>query len=326
MKRVSDINNKKWLPLIYPTKKHAEADQIRARKLQSCTLDWCRQFFSEKIPDFEKALAKLDTGLFSVLVYGEATKEAAQFLSDFMAWWFLLDDHLESGHDKEESPKKRHALFRSYITSLQGSAIAGEIEDSFVLAARELGRRLPQFARPELCKRFCDAMKNWLFKGIEKEMAICGDPSKTSVERYFQIRPYSSGVLPTLYLGELASDLMPQDKALRPAISDILNSAGKIIYLGNDIFSYHKEVNRPCNFNLAMILKREKDLSQKEALTECARYHNEAVKEYIALKEGLKERGADRWLQGIDNVLAGLIAWQMSAKRYQAGDCFWYWE
>ena len=325
MKKSSE-NNTQWLALTYPADSRPVADQIRARRLQVNTQEWCKEFFANDIPNLEKVLIKLDTGLFSVLVYPGAKTEAAQFLSDFMAWWFLLDDRLECGHNKEQSTKKRHALFRSYIASLQGSAAIGEIEDCFVLAARELGRRLPQFAGPALCQRFCDSMKNWLFKGIEKELAICGNPEKNDVDSYFQIRPFSSGVLPTLYLGELASVQIPHGKAHNPLIDEFLEKAGRLIYLGNDIFSYHKEVDRPCNFNLAIILKREKALSEKGALTECARFHNEALCEYLELKARLKELSVGAWLQGMDNVLTGLIEWQMSAKRYQVENCFWYWK
>lgn len=314
-----------WLALKYPADKHPVIDEIKARRLQLGTIDWCRKFFKNEIANLEEALSRLDTGLFAVLVYPGAKEEAACFLSDFMAWWFLLDDRLESSHDDEEDSKKRRALFRSYITSLCGSNAIGEIEDAFVLSARDLGRRLPQFARPELCKRFCDAMENWLFEGIEKELAICGDPSKTCTESYFQIRPFSSGVLPTLYLGELASAPMPLEALQSELIKDFLNEAGEIIYLGNDIFSYRKEVKRPCNFNLAIILKKDLAFNEMEALKECARLHNKAVDQYKSLKARLGETVPGPWLESIDNVLAGLIAWQMSAKRYQTGECFWYW-
>lgn len=325
MKNLSQ-NGDKWLALTYPADRRPRADLEVARKLQSNTLDWCRQFFLKHIPQLEKALARLDTGLFSVLVYPGAKKEAAQFLSDFMAWWFLLDDRLESRHDRLLSAEKRHTLFKSYMAALRNDDGAGEKEDSFIASARDLGSRLPKFARPGLCRRFCDSMEDWLFKGVEKEMAICGDPSKKDVASYFQIRPFSSGVLPTLYLGEAASAEIPRQEAQNPMIAEFLKKAGEIIYLGNDIFSYHKEVKRPCNFNLAIILKRQQSLSEQSALNDCARYHNEAVSEYIALKNRLRETGADLWLQGMDNVLAGLIAWQRSALRYEAGNCFWYWE
>ncbi|MDT8318634.1 MAG: terpene synthase family protein [bacterium] len=325
MKKISDNNKNKWLPLRYPADGGAEVDQIRARQLQLNTVEWCRKYFLEDLPHLEKTLAKLDSGLFSVLVYPGATKESAQFLSDFMAWWFLLDDMLECKQNKEVPEKKRRALFRSYISSLQGNAVAGEIEDCFVLAARELGRRLPQFACAEFVKRFCDSMKSWLFKGIEKELVICGDPSKSAVESYFQIRPFSSGVLPTLYLAELASAKMPLEKIHSQQVGDFLKKAGRVIYLGNDIFSYHKEAKGGCNFNLAAILQREQSLSETAAISECARYHNEAVAEYIELKGELREPPLGLWLQGIDNVLAGLIEWQNSALRYGAGTCFWQW-
>ncbi|MDH3972888.1 MAG: hypothetical protein OEV42_01295, partial [Deltaproteobacteria bacterium] len=310
---MSHNNNEKWLALSYPGERRSGADPAFARQLQDNTRQWCKEHFSKDISQLEKTLAKLDTGLFSALVYPGAGRKAAQFASDFMAWWFLLDDRLESSRKRRQSEKKRHALFRSYIASLEGSHAFGDIEDCFVPAARELGRRLPQFARPELCKRFCHAMKMWLFEGIEKEPAICGDPSKTDVDSYFHIRPFSSGVLPTLYLGELASAEMPFDKVHSLLLDAFLKKAGEIIYLGNDIFSYHKEVKRPCNFNLAMILKREKAISEQSALLECARYHNEAVSEYLELKARLEESGAGAWLQGMDDVLSGLILWQQSA-------------
>ena len=244
MKRDSDKESEKWLALKYPSDRGAEADQIGARRLQVSTLEWCERHFSGEIAHLKKALSRLDTGLFSVLVYGGASKEAAQFLSDFMAWWFLLDDRLECEQSDEGSRKKRHALFRSYISALKGCAVPGEIEDCFVLAARELGRRLPQFARAEFIKRFSDSMKSWLFKGIEKELALCGDPSKSGVKSYFQIRPFSSGALPTLYLAELASAHITLGKAHNPLIGELLEKAGQVIYLGNDLFSYHKEARR----------------------------------------------------------------------------------
>ena len=325
MKRDSHKESEKWLALKYPSDREAEADQIGARRLQVSTLEWCERHFSGEIAHLKKALSRLDTGLFSVLVYGGASKEAAQFLSDFMAWWFLLDDRLEREQSEEGSGKVRHALFRSYISALQGSAVPGEIEDCFVLAARELGRRLPEFTRAEFIKRFSDSMKSWLFKGIEEELALRGDPSKSGVKSYFQIRPFSSGALPTLYLAELASAHITLGKARNPLIGELLEKAGQVIYLGNDLFSYHKEARRGCNFNLVRILQREKGMNEREAISECARYHNEAVDRYIALKGHLKESPDRLWLEGIDKALAGLIEWQNSVLRYRIGDCFWYW-
>jgi len=325
MKKKNHKTSGPWLALNYPANSRPNADDIKSDAIQMKTLEWCKIFFSDHIYHLKKNLKNLHTGRFALLVYPKTSQETSQFLSDFMAWWFLLDDRLESGYYREEDPKKRRALFRSYISSLRGSQTKGEIEDCFVLAARELGCRLPQFARAELCKRFCDSMEKWLFGGIEKELAICGDPKKTTVENYYQIRPFSSGVLPTLYLGELASAPMPHSGEKSEIIRELLIKAGQVIYLGNDIFSYHKELKRPCNFNLAIILKREKGLSEEEALTECARYHNEAVTKYIALKEELRKGGEGLWLKGMDNVLAGLIAWQLTALRYQGGNCFWHW-
>ena len=325
MKLDSHKESEKWLALRFPSDGRAEADEVGARRLQVATLKWCERYFLGEIAQLETALSSLNTGLFSVLVYGGASREAAQFLSDFMAWWFLLDDRLECEQSGEGTGKRRRALFRSYVSAIKGNAVAGEIEDCFVLAARELGRRLPEFARAEFIKRLSDSMKGWLFKGIEEELALRHDPSKAGVESYFLIRPFSSGALPTLYLAELASAHITLEKARKPLIGELLESAGQVIYLGNDIFSYHKETRRGCSFNLAVILQKEKGMDEREALSECARYHNEAACRYMALKGELEGSAERRWIEGIDRALAGLIAWQNSVQRYGLEHSFWHW-
>ena len=325
----SDKGNNKWLALEYPSRSEAVADQVGARRLQLVSIEWCKSYFTGEIDHLEKALSGLDTGLFSVLVYPGASREAAQFLSDFMAWWFLLDDRLECGHIEEGAGKRQQALFRSYINALDGSAVVGEIEDCFVLAARELGLRMPEYARAEFIKRFSDSMKSWLFKGIEKELALRRDPPKSDVESYFRIRPFSSGALPTLYLSELASTHINLKEASNPLIAELLEKAGRIIYLGNDIFSYHKEAGRGSSFNLAVIMQRTKGMDEREAISECARYHNEAAIRYMELREQLDSfphsSPGRSWLNGIDRVLAGLVAWQNTVLRYRVEDPFWYW-
>jgi hypothetical protein len=166
-------------------------------------------------------------------------------------------------------------------------------------------------------------MADWLFEGITGELACRRQGAEISTDQYLKVRHFSSGAIPTLYLGELAmagnTGPFPPTLLVKP----FLEQAARIIFLANDIFSFPKEQHDPSPFNLVQIIRNRLGGDLGQALAECAGHYNRAVTGYRQIRDELWADDANReWLARMDDVLAGLISWQSMAGRYDGGNCW----
>ncbi|MEN8136037.1 MAG: hypothetical protein ABFS18_10970 [Thermodesulfobacteriota bacterium] len=281
------------LILRHPTGSCCLPRRADARLLQARTVAWCGT--NRLLTDnsrAEETQAGLNPGLFSVLVYPQADEDAAQLLSDFMAWWFLLDDGLESMADLPPATAGNSRQFEIYSTALADQQPSGTTNVSISVAS-EIGHRLQLLSLDSWHRRFCAAMSDWLFKGITEEL-VCRQNEQhkagIGIDQYLNIRHFSSGAIPTLYLGELAKTGRP---CLRPAstlVEAFLEQAARIIFLANDTFSFTKEQNEPAPFNLILIIQQRLGGDLGRALAECADHYNRynrAVECYLQIRDEL---------------------------------------
>ncbi|WP_437656125.1 terpene synthase family protein [Sorangium sp. So ce1182] len=261
------------------------------------------------------------------LAYPSATGGVAQFLSDFIGWYLLLDDTMESLIQPDFAQPSLSSLFDRYLRALtEPDACSGDPQDGLLQGALDLGARLRALGSPAWRARFCGAMRTYFHRGVLAEVEHRSARTVPGLREYVELRAESSGSYPIFDLIEVASGQeLPATVAEHPAMRELRKVAAVVISWANDVLSFHKERRRPHALNLPGLLMHHQGMDDEHALQRSVLMHNEEMRWFVAIKQQLLGwSGADgvavrSWLQGLDVVMRGLLEWQLLAARYTHG-------
>lgn len=275
-----------------------------------------------------RSLERMRSDLATVLAYPAAHGEAAQFISDFIGWYLLLDDELESssGHG-EDDLRRMPALFDQYLDALTDpSAFQAPDMSGLLRGALDLGARVDGLASPAWQARFWESMRTYFYHGVLPEMTHSVRKTLPSLTEYTELRIDSSGWYPISDLIELSSGMeLPTEVAAHRLVQEIRKVAAITISWANDILSFHKEQTGQRGLNLPFLLMSDCDLQEAHALRATAGIHNAEMRRYLSLKQeaqsvnGFDSAAMRSWLRNMDIVMRGLLEWQFLAARYTQG-------
>lgn len=304
----------------------------RHEELLTATLRWSveRGVVRPASPT-QRSLARMRSDLATVLAYPTAREGAAQLISDFIGWYLLLDDALESsGGPGDAMLAAMPSVFERYLEALAGarapdSPAASHASGELLQGALDLGARLRLLGGPAWQARFLGSMRTYFFQGVLPEMTHYARGTLPSLTEYTDLRVDSSGAYPIFDLIEVASGReLPEEIAAHPLIRELRRAAALTISWANDVLSFHKETqpNRTGALNLPYLLMADGELSEQQAFIVTVGIHNGEMKRYLRLQQAVREDAVlDRaivraWLRDLDVVMRGLLEWQLLAARY----------
>ncbi|WP_437763008.1 terpene synthase family protein [Sorangium sp. So ce281] len=274
-----------------------------------------------------RSLKRMRSDLATVLAYPAATGNVAQFISDFIGWYLLLDDTMESLIHPTAKPSVLPARFDEYLSALAEPDISREpTQDRLLHGALDLAVRLRALSSVAWRSRFCESMRTYFYCGVLAEIEHRTAGTYPRLRDYVELRVDSSGSYPIFDLIEVASGHeLPAAIAAHPAMRELRKAAAVVISWANDILSFHKERGRPYALNVPALLMHHSGMSEEEALHTAVFMHNDEVRRYISIKQRmLGWTGADgvtvrAWLHHLEIVMRGLLEWQLLAARYTYG-------
>jgi hypothetical protein len=302
----------------------------RHEELQAATLLWSvERGVVRPASPAHRSLARMRSDLATVLAYPGARGHSAQLISDFIGWYLLLDDELESSGARDDlTLAAMPSIFDRYLEALAGACgpcPAGEAPGELLRGALDLGVRLRALGSPAWQARFLRSMRTYFDQGVLPEMIHYAHGTLPSMSEYAELRVDSSGSYPIFDLIELASEReLPERIAAHPLIRELRRSAALTISWANDVLSFHKEKHpdRTGALNLPRLLMTDGGLSEQQAFQVSVGIHNGEMRHYLRLQQAVREDAAldpatvQPWLRDLDVVMRGLLEWQLLAARY----------
>ncbi len=313
------------MKLLYPPWLHA-APNPGHEALFTETVSWAlRQRVVEPSSPSLYSLERMRSDLATVHAYPTASGERAQFISDFIGWYLLLDDALEAIGPEESCLPRMSARFdRCFAALTRPGEFTEEEPDGLVRGALDLGRRVRALSGPAWLARFHESMRTYYHQGVVHEIAHGMRGTLPDFAAFTNFRVESSGSYPIFDLIELARGReLPLEVATHPAIQKLRRVAALVISWANDILSSHKEHRNP--LNQPVLLVRHKGMEARQALNETVAMHNAEMLRFMAMKRNvLREATLDTssvrgWLDDLVMVMRGLLEWQLRATRYTSG-------
>lgn len=317
------------MKLLYPPWLHG-APRPGHEELLTETVSWAlRRRVVEPASPSLPSLERMRSDLATVHAYPTATGERAQFISDFIGWYLLLDDALEAIDSEEGCLPRMSARFDRCFAALTRPGEFEEEEeeeepDGLVRGALDLGRRVRALSSPAWQARFHESMRTYYHQGVVHELAHGIRGTLPDFAAFTNFRVESSGSYPIFDLIELAGGReLPFEVATHPAIRRLRRVAAIVISWANDVLSSHKEHRNPLNH--PVLLVRHKGMEARQALNETVAMHNAEMLRFMAMKQSVLEEATLNtscvrgWLDDLVMVMRGLLEWQLRATRYTSG-------
>ncbi|MGP3989227.1 terpene synthase family protein [Streptomyces sp. 3N207] len=313
----------RYCPL--PTVRHPD-EAVLARH----TADWISQFAPALTPG-QKARAR---GNDCPGFYGRITPRAPADRLQLAVDWCTLMFHLDDVHD--EGPAAHHAgAFADLATRLvrvleAPDARVDRPEDTFMPPTRDLALRAHRWATPTQIRRCAEAHRAW-FLAMLWEFGHRAAQSTPALNDYAHLRRHTAAGAATLAWAEIIDgEEIPERELSSPLVQALTELAFTTAAFDDDLFSYGKELwvarsegAPPSGLGLVEILRRERSCSQQEALQAATELCNRLTHRYIELRERAAPRASGplhAYLDHLDHLLPGNLAWGLSADRYRNPD------
>lgn len=286
-----------------------------AREAESVVLGWLEQLGCTSA-EIGRA-RQFDVAGYVGIPFPSISRETTIRIAKHLTLWLLWDDvHVESlEHGWRIEP--------THVLEGRRPARLTRFDEGWwqlfsALAARRSARWL---------RDLCDAMITWSDAARAEAIAI-DDWSRTGARPTFEAqlatRIVTIGMYPTFHLLEDALDHeLPRALHDDPVLAQLKKTSGEIVGLGNDIFSFGKDLALG-RLNLVSTLQHEADLSGADALERIVRMHDRALETFDRLAASVGSWSADedpwvaRWLEDVRYASLGFGLWEARAPRYAA--------
>ncbi|MFH9246334.1 hypothetical protein ACH4LK_12985 [Streptomyces lydicus] len=187
-------------------------------------------------------------------------------------------------------------------------------------ALDDLVHRTHDLLTPFQLRRFAEGARDWLL-GAGWRTAQAERGRMPGLTDYAGLGALANGTRFSLTWADSANGIdLPPNTLYAPPVQAVTDAAGWIVAADNDLFSYNKDDDQePWEQNLINVLAHERGCVPGEAVAEAVALRDRVMTLFLRLRAQLA-RGADeqlqRYLDSLQNYIAGSIAWQNVAPRY----------
>ncbi|WP_329075021.1 terpene synthase family protein [Streptomyces niveus] len=283
------------------------------------SIRWTQKFAFGHSP--EKLLAYGGGGaLLTTHLFPWARGEAAQVLSDYSAWAFLINDSVIP----PDADRPLGDVVEEIARCVQVCWTAGALPDCttpLVVAAGEVFDRMKRVLTPIQFVRFTRTQTEWL-QTMLWELAMRERGHHPGVNEYIAMRIGAVGCFATLgYIDGLAMTKLPETELSTPKVRAACLAALFAAALDNDRYSLTKEAGRP-KYNIFSALRTDDpNLTEAQSITEGIALRDRILHLYTRLRaEILPTASLDlrRYLHCVENVVSGNLYFGTHALRYYA--------
>lgn len=269
--------------------------------------------------------------------YPDADEDGLLLGTKFMAWFFLVDDVLDSDSKQSEevsfSPEQEETFIKRIIHVLSTGEIAEDVTplELFTLDLRKHAQRLCGEERKE-------SFEGWVLDTIEWAKSIIPlnrtmNMKSIDPQVLFYFRKINIGVYPTISCGEVIRRVK-LSSSLRNSLvwRSILEETAMITLLCNDIYSYEKESkayiadpSQPFPCNSLFLLQHKQSLSLEKAFLKQSQVIQEGWDRVNFMLESLKSDSKMnitlddlKQVEQVIDLLLGQYYWSIECGRYSS--------
>lgn len=266
-------------------------------------------------PEETARASRFDAAGYVGIPFPSLPYESTVRIAKYLSMWLLWDDV------QVECLENRWRIEAAHVLARRPPSEMTRFDEGWWQLFREFGERRSRVWIQDVCR----AMEIWNEAAVKEALAIqryrqLG--TRPSFEEQMEMRIATIGMYATVYLLEDAYDSeLPRAFHADPTVLRIKRLANQIVGLGNDIFSFGKDLKEG-QINLTSTLMAEADIGAGEALERLIRMHDAALTEYDELASRVVGWGSEidevivRWLQDVRYASFGFTSWESGAPRY----------
>ncbi|KAF7984104.1 hypothetical protein HWV62_16714 [Athelia sp. TMB] len=257
-------------------------------------------------PKAQTAFNKGAFGLLCALTFPKVNHYHLRSYCDLMHTVFALDEHTDvcdGPGAKAICDAAMDAIMHPDKPCPQGESVIGEI-------ARQFWKRASAKA-PKVCQeRFVNVWRAYLDAVVvqaerRSSSYIC------TIDEYWASRRGNVGVDPVFAMVEISLELdIPHSVMDHPAIVSLTKDANSMTILGNDMYSYKKELlSGDADYNMVTVVMVNEKTDLAGAIQWISNAHDELVDRFLKTREDVlnHQNGVPSWGKDIDHQVAAYI-------------------
>ncbi|KAJ3876021.1 isoprenoid synthase domain-containing protein [Lentinula edodes] len=260
-----------------------------------------------------------DTQKFTLLAsvcYPDAAYPQLRLCSDFLAYFFYLDDLTDDMDNGSTQSVAKHIMCCLNHPSFRSPFRIGKMTTDYF-------RRIMQTSSTSVQQRFITTMSLFL-TSVDQQAQDRAMGHIPEIEEYIKHRRETSGCRTCFVLIEYANNLCIPDEVLRhPIISEMENAANDVVSFANDVYSFNQEQFKGDNHNMIVVLiHNSPNMSLEEAVKYVADRTYMAMDYFNQLKATLPKWGpkidteVGTYINGLQNWMGGVFFWSFETERY----------
>lgn len=298
-------------------------------EMQKVTEQWIQEFKLTTDKESFKEISSKKYAHFMAKTYPTCDPARAQFMSDFVTWFFINDDGNEAS--KLANLKKINDKTLRVLSSGNEN-----LDTPFVIALNNLVKRLDQFVQEKLANSIGEAKHEGnkrFIKYFDKHLRATEWESKNREEHknpdlvtFLKKRPHTGGAYVMFSLIEIAEKTNIPNRIFKKYLKELSLAANNVIVFSNDIFSLPRELKdekikgNTIN-NLAFIFMEQFGFSLDAALKKTAEFHNIELEKFSDLKKALfndseAKNEIGEHFEDVKKFIAGLESWMIGHYSY----------
>ncbi|KAF8438994.1 isoprenoid synthase domain-containing protein [Boletus edulis BED1] len=271
-------------------------------------------------PDLDEAARRafrgLKAGRFAAMVYANAGYPQLRGCSDFLNWFFHLDNLSDDMDDRGIDNVANIVMNtihhpHTYRCSVRLNRMT-----------KDFYTRIMQTASPGACRRLQETLE-FFFQAIQQQALNRASGTIPDLASYISLRRDTSGCKTTWALIEYAYNLdIPDDVMNHPNIRSMGEATNDFVAWSNDIFSYDEEQSKGDTHNMIDVIMKEQGLDLQDAINVVGEYCKRAIDRFVNDRATLPSWGpaidADvrKYVDGLANWIVGVMHWSFETERY----------
>ncbi|WP_052862872.1 terpene synthase family protein [Streptomyces niger] len=260
---------------------------------------------------------------------GEAAGRAAphagghglQIFSDWVAAAFALDDLYCDMGPTSRRPEEFIPLMMRLLHRMDHPEAPGWDDSPLSAAFADLSRRVREFAPATLTRRWVDAHRGWMLGAAAGVAQHGAGGSPPEIVDHLVMRNWDGAMRANHALIEIAeSTMLPSAQSERPAVRAATEAAYTLVLLGNDLYSYARELDAQATGTNCVDLLTPPGGTVEDGMDAVVRLHDRIMCLFLALRGQHAARPLTRYyLDQLAQYIRGNLDWSLTVPRYRTG-------
>lgn len=265
-----------------------------------------------------------DVGSWAARALPRSAPETVRLLSDFLFWFFVLDDEYCDKRREGSDPVALAELLPLLIRVAEQPATPILAGNPLAEGLRDITQRIAAQSSAHFPVEFAHGLSSW-FLAILWEAHHQERDTQASVEDYVLLCSSKAAIRVFCMLAELGGcEQLTTAERDAPAVRALVEMAGFVQICDNDVLSYDKE-RREQHYNLTAItaLQAHHGLPLAQAVAEVISWHDSALTRFTEVHDHVAANSSPAltdFLANLESMIRATFDWQARTSRYVRAD------